>query len=214
MRPIAPAILTGQPIWRLEEAANIWSTLPAKFRTYTEELQKAGYKVGATGKSWGPGRLEPGGRTENPAGPAYTGRTLEPPFEAMRDTDYAGNFEDFMAQVNKGESFCFWLGTSEPHRAYEDGAGIAMGKDPAKVEVPPIFPDNDLVRSDILDYLVEVEHFDSMVERAIESLKTWSFGQYDCGGHQRSWHASFPRGKATVADDGSLFPLRSAGRMA
>ena len=205
--PSRSAILTGQPIWRLEEAANIWSTLPAKFRTYTEELQKAGYKVGATGKSWGPGRLEPGGRTENPAGPAYTGRTLEPPFEAMRDTDYAGNFEDFMAQVNKGESFCFWLGTSEPHRAYEDGAGIAMGKDPAKVEVPPIFPDNDLVRSDILDYLVEVEHFDSMVERAIESLEKRGLLDNTIVVVTSDHGMPFPRGKATVYDDGSRVPL-------
>ena len=37
------------------------------------------------------------------------------------------------------------------------------GKDPANVVVPPIFPDNEAVRSDLLDYLVAVEHFDSIV---------------------------------------------------
>ena len=109
--PSRSAILTGQPIWRLEEAANIWSTLPAKFATYTDELRKAGYKIGTTGKSWGPGRLEPGGRTENPAGPAYMERTREPPFRGIRNTDYAGNFADFLSEVDWKESFCFWLGT-------------------------------------------------------------------------------------------------------
>ena len=33
--PSRSAILTGQPIWRLEEAGNIHSTLPKKFITYT-----------------------------------------------------------------------------------------------------------------------------------------------------------------------------------
>ena len=50
------AILTGQPIWRLEEAGNIHSALPANFATYTEILKEAGYFVGYTGKGWSPGR--------------------------------------------------------------------------------------------------------------------------------------------------------------
>ena len=36
--PSRSAILTGQSIWRLEEAGNIHSTLPSKFATYTEML--------------------------------------------------------------------------------------------------------------------------------------------------------------------------------
>ena len=47
--PSRSAILTGQAIWRLEEAGNIHSTLPAKFATYTEMLKGAGYFVGFTG---------------------------------------------------------------------------------------------------------------------------------------------------------------------
>ena len=41
--PSRSAILTGQPIWRLEEAGNIHSTLPDKFLTYAELLQQAGW---------------------------------------------------------------------------------------------------------------------------------------------------------------------------
>ncbi|MGI9470447.1 MAG: sulfatase-like hydrolase/transferase, partial [Rubripirellula sp.] len=112
--PSRSAILTGQHIWRLEEAGNIHSTLPAKFATYTERLADAGYAVGYTGKGWGPGRLEPGGRDANPAGEPFDHRRLKPAFDGIRNTDYAGNFQEFLNQVSEDQPFCFWLGTSEP----------------------------------------------------------------------------------------------------
>ena len=205
--PSRSAILTGQHIWRLEEAGNIHSTLPAKFATYTELLKRAGYAVGYTGKGWSPGRLEPGGRKSNPAGTPFNRRRLKPPFKAMRDTDYAGNFQDFLNQVPKDQSFCFWLGTSEPHRGYELGAGKRTGKDPSKVIVPPIFPDNDIVRNDILDYLVEVEHFDSMVARAIAALKARGALDNTLVVITSDHGMPFPRAKASLYDAGSRVPL-------
>lgn len=205
--PSRSAILTGQPIWRLEEAANIWSTLQAKLSTYTGELQKAGYKVGYTGKGWAPGRLEPGGRTENPAGRLYSERTLEAPFRGIRNTDYAGNFEDFMADVDADEPFCFWLGTSEPHRFYEAGSGVASGKNLDDIVVPAIFPDNELVRNDIADYLVEIEHFDTMVARAMKIVEQRGLLDNTIVVVTSDHGMPFPRGKATLYDDGSRVPL-------
>jgi len=205
--PSRSAILTGQHIWRLEEAGNIHSTLPAKFATYTEELGKAGYAVGFTGKGWSPGRLQAGGRTLNPAGREFNKRRLNPIRKGMSGRDYAANFDDFLSEVKPGQPFCFWLGTHEPHRGFEAGVGTRSGKDRAKVNVPPIFPDNDIVRSDLLDYLVEVEHFDRMVERAMASLE--KTGQLDntiivvTSDHGMP----FPRAKASLYDDGSRVPL-------
>jgi uncharacterized sulfatase len=205
--PSRSAILTGQPIWRLEEAGNIHSTLPAKFATYTEMLAEAGYSVGYTGKGWSPGRLEPGGRTINPAGTAFKKRKLKPPFRAMVNTDYAANFQDFLNQVSGDQPFCFWLGTSEPHRGYELGSGKKTGKDPASVVVPPIFPDRVIVRSDILDYLVEIETFDKQVARALMMLE--DAGQLDntivvvTSDHGMP----FPRAKASLYDAGTHVPL-------
>jgi len=69
--PSRGSILTGQWHWRLEEGGNLWSTLPARFAVYPDLLKKAGYHVGVTRKGWGPGRIEPGGRTRNPAGQSY-----------------------------------------------------------------------------------------------------------------------------------------------
>ena len=205
--PSRSAILTGQPIWRLEEAGNLWSTLPKKFITYPEALAQAGYSVGFTGKAWSPGRLSAGGRDTNPAGMQFDNRKLKPPFKWIRNTDYAANFDDFLAQVKKGQPFCFWLGTSEPHRAYERGAGKRTGKDEANVIVPGIFPDNFIVRNDILDYFVEVEYFDKMVVRAIDSLE--KLGQLDntivvvTSDHGMP----FPRAKASLYDAGTHVPL-------
>ena len=205
--PSRSAILTGQSIWRLEEAGNIHSTLPAKFATYTGLLQDAGYKVGYTGKGWSPGRLEPGGRTENPAGELFIGRSLKPEFRGMSNKDYAGNFEDFMTQVSDDQSFCFWLGTHESHRGFEDGAGKKTGKDLSKIIVPPVFPDNELVRSDIADYLVEVEHFDSMVERSLAILEKRGLLDNTMVVVTSDHGMPFPRAKASLYDLGSRVPL-------
>ena len=219
--PSRSAILTGQHIWRLEEAGNIHSTLPAKFATYTELLSAVGYSVGYTGKGWSPGRLEPGGRRTNPAGKPFNRRNTKPPYKSIRATDYAANFQDFLKQVPADTPFCFWLGTSEPHRGFQSGAGRLSGKDPSRAIVPPIFPDNEIVRNDILDYLVEVEHFDTMVARAIALLE--AHGELDntliviTSDHGMP----FPRAKASLYDAGSHVPLairwpqgiRMAGRV-
>lgn len=205
--PSRSAILTGQSIWRLEEAGNIHSTLPAKFATYTEELNKSGYQLGYTGKAWSPGRLEAGGRSANPAGPAFDSKKLTPPYKGIRNTDYAGNFEDFLAKTSDEKPFCFWLGTSEPHRGYQQGAGKLTGKDPSKVVVPAIFPDNDIVRNDILDYLVEVEHFDQMVARAILSLEKSGQLENTIVVVTSDHGMPFPRAKASLYDAGSKVPL-------
>ncbi|MFP6903898.1 MAG: sulfatase [Verrucomicrobiota bacterium] len=205
--PSRSAILTGQHIWRLEEAGNIHSTLPAKFATYTELLQDAGYAIGFTGKGWSPGRLAAGGRTANPAGTEFSRRKLKPSFRSMSNKDYAANFDDFLGQVAKDQPFCFWLGTHEPHRGFEAGAGQRTGKDPARVIVPPIFPDHPVVRSDLLDYFVEIEHFDKMVARAMNALE--KAGQLDntivviTSDHGMP----FPRAKASLYDAGSRVPL-------
>tara|TARA_Y100001968_G_scaffold52449_1_gene43382 strand:- start:1672 stop:3180 length:1509 start_codon:yes stop_codon:yes gene_type:complete len=205
--PSRSAILTGQEIWRLEEAGNIHSTLPAKFATYTELLENAGYAVGYTGKGWSPGRLSAGGRSENPAGIEYRSAILTPKHRAISNRDYAGNFDLFLKDVSKGQPFCFWLGTYEPHRAFEPGIGTKSGKDPSKVVVPPILPDNDIVRNDLLDYMVEIEHFDSMVVKALVSLEQAGVLDNTIVVVTSDHGMPFPRAKASLYDDGSKVPL-------
>ncbi len=139
--PSRSAILTGQHIWRLREGGNIHSTLPRDFQVYTELLEESGYLIGHTSKGWGPGKLEPGGRTRNPAGPKFK--------------DLAA----FLETLPPEKPFAFWLGSSAPHRPFAKDAGVASGKRLEDVRVPPHLPDNEVVRGDILDYYLEIERF-------------------------------------------------------
>ena len=205
--PSRSAILTGQHIWRLEEAGNIHSTLPKKFITYTDLLEEAGYFIGFTGKGWGPGRLEPGGRERNPAGPEFAQYRRPPPVRGMSNRDYARNFEDFLSQRPPGKPFCFWLGTNEPHRGYQKGAGAASGKDPQKVSIPTYFPDHIVVRNDILDYYVEIEHFDHMVGRSLALLEKTGELDNTIVVVTSDHGMPFPRAKASLYDAGTRVPL-------
>src|SRR5438093_10628087 len=60
--PSRAALLTGQAVHRLEEGGNLHGFLPKAYPVYPDLLEQAGYRVGYTGKGWGPGRFEPGGR--------------------------------------------------------------------------------------------------------------------------------------------------------
>ena len=63
------------------------------------------------------------------------------------------------------------MGFHEPHRKYELGSGLRLGKKLEDVKVPAFLPDNKFVRSDLLDYAVEVEWADMQVGRALKMLK-------------------------------------------
>ncbi len=172
--PSRSCILTGRNSWQLEEAANHWPFFPAKFRTYAEALGQHGYQVGFTGKGWAPGRaFTEAGEPRQLAGRPWQAHKADPPARFMSDNDYARNFEAFLDARNDSLPFCFWYGATEPHRAYEYGAGIRLaGKDPAAIDpVPPFWPDTDTVRTDMLDYAFEIEHFDKHLGRMLDLLE-------------------------------------------
>lgn len=187
--PSRAALLTGQYPHRLEEGSQLWGFLPGRFDVYPELLAHTGYHAGSTRKGWGPGRLEPAGRTEDPAGAKVQ------------------DFTAFMAARPDGAPFVFWFGSQDPHRPYDLGSGARAGIDPARVVVPPFLPDTPEVRGDIADYLFEVERFDrelgeivAALEAAGELDQTLLVVTSDNG-------MPFPRAKATLYDAGTRVPL-------
>lgn len=187
--PSRAAILTGQDVWRLQEGANLMGTLSREFAVYPDLLEAAGYAVGYTGKGWAPGNYQPGRRKRNPAGPRYK------------------SFGQFIAKLPESVPFCFWYGSSEPHRPYRKGSGKARGKDAEDVVVPGFLPDVPEVRSDILDYYAEIEQFDGQLGALIALLEksnrldnTLVIVTSDNG-------MPFPRGKSTLYDAGVRMPL-------
>lgn len=170
--PNRAATLTGRNIWQIEEAGTHASLFPKKWPVYTDLLEEAGYHVGFTGKGWGPGDWERGGWTRNPAGEDYSEKVLtESPPPGVSDNDYAANFEQFLQARETDQPFCFWFGGKEPHRVYEEGAGIKAGKKLEDVAVPGFLPDTPEIRSDLLDYLTEVEWFDAQLGRMLALLE-------------------------------------------
>jgi len=205
--PSRASILTGRGPWQLEEAGTHASYFPTKFmgQVYPDILEKAGYHVGYTGKGAGPANFK--GWPHNPAGKPYQARKFDHVPEGIRNNDYAANFADFLADRPSGQPFCFWYGASEPHRRYKQGIGLASGKKLEDVVVPPFLPDCDVVRSDILDYYVEIEWFDTqlgkmldMLEEAGELDNTLVVVTSDNG-------MPFPRAKAFMYEYGIHLPL-------
>jgi arylsulfatase A-like enzyme len=159
--PSRASILTGRNSWQLGAAANHWPYFPEEIGTWTEALGAAGYVVGHTGKGWAPGIATRGGQPRPLTGTPFNRRRLEAPTSGISAEDYAANFRDFLDSVPAGQPFSFWYGAREPHRAYEYGSGVRAGKRLEQIdEVYPAWPDNERVRTDLLDYALEIEHFD------------------------------------------------------
>ena len=172
--PSRASILTGRNPWQLKAAANHWCYFPSEFKTYAEALEENGYFVGRTLKGWSPGiAKDAAGKERNMAGKPFNKRKLTPPTKGISNNDYAANFEDFLDAAPKGQPFCFWYGCVEPHRDYEYGSGAAKGgkKVSDLPRVPGYWPDNEVVRNDMLDYAFEVEHFDTHLGRMLETLE-------------------------------------------
>lgn len=179
--PSRAVVLTGRNSWQLEEAANHIGFWPEnKYPTFCETLGEIGYITGFTGKGWAPG--DPGkkdGQRRMLTGKSYQKHKLVPPTTKISTNDYAGNFEEFISEVPKGKPWVFWYGGQEPHREYEYGSGVKIGKASTTDinKVPAFWPDNDTVRNDMLDYAYEINHFDSHLMKMIKKLN--QTGQLD-----------------------------------
>ena len=171
--PSRATILTGRYSWQLEEAGNHIPVFPPKFGGFMERMSADGYFAGFTGKGWGPGiALKTDGSKRAITGKNYSGRRLKPIAKGISANDYAGNFGDFLKEAPKSRPWVFWYGTTEPHRGYEYKSGVRLGKKLSQIDrVPSYWPDNETSRHDMLDYAIEVEHYDTHLGRILEMLK-------------------------------------------
>ena len=204
--PTRAALLTGRHDWQIEQAGTHASSFPSKYAVYPDLVEQAGYWVGYTGKGWGPGNWEED-RSRNPAGEEFNELEADSGHQGIRRTDYAANFSAFLDQRPEGSPFCFWFGGSEPHRGFEQGVGLASGKSLESVDVPAFLPDRPEIRSDMLDYAFEIEHFDTHLGRMLASLEqagelanTLIIVTSDNG-------MAFPRAKANCYEFGIHMPL-------
>lgn len=208
--PSRSALLTGRPIWQLGTGGVLLSDLPSAFPVFTRLLEdEGGFFVGHTGKTWGPGRLDEGWGGRHPVGRAFQARKL--PADARRPgvapTDYAANFRDFLEARLPDRPFFFWFGASEPHLPYAEGAWREGGKSLEDARLHAAWPDGPVVRGDVLDGALEIEHVDRHLGAMLAMLE-------ECGELDRtlvvctSDHGiPLARAKCNLYDEGTRVPL-------
>lgn len=208
--PSRSCILTGRNSWQLEAAANHWIYFPVAYESYMEALQKKGYRIGYTGKGYAPGKaLNEDGSQRLILGKDYNKHKLVPPTTGIAKDDYAANFEDFLKEQKKGQSWSFWLGFHEPHRPYEYGSGIRLGNKNTSMikKVPGYFPDVDTVRNDILDYAFEIESADHHVVRILKMLEDAGELENTLIVYTSDHGMPFPRVKGNAYQDANHIPM-------
>ncbi len=186
--PCRNSILTGQQFYRLDQGANLWSTLDIKHPNFMHILRDAGYEIGHWRKAWGPGDYTVGGYTEHPCGPQ-------------------SKFTEFIAKRDDSKPFCFWFGTSDPHRGYKLNSGRESGIDVDAVHVPKFYPNEEVIRSDIADYYFEVQRWDSDVAAAIKLLEDAGLLENTIVIMTGDHGMPFPRCKGNLYNWGARVPL-------
>ena len=208
--PSRACILTGRNSWQLKEAANHICYFPAEFKGWPEALGEHGWFMGHTTKGWGPGiAINAQGKNRQMTGQPFNARTAIPATNGIGNSDYAGNFDDFLNAAPPGAPWAFWYGAIEPHRGYEFGSGVAKGgKKLTDIDrVPRFWPDNNTVRHDMLDYALEVEHFDTHLGRMLASLEKRGLLENTLVVVTSDHGMPFPRGKGGAYEHSNHVPL-------
>lgn len=230
--PCRSALVSGQHFWRTGRGAilrgAVWDgSEPA----YPLLLREAGYHIGKSYKVWSPGTpadapyggakhaYEKHGRrfnqfSQNVTALVARGHGLDEAKPALYD-EIRGNFDDFLADRQPGQPFCFWFGPTNVHRKWVRGSGKALwGLDPDELQgkLPPFLPDAPTVREDLADYFGEAAAFDAALGLLLARLE--EIGELDntlivvSGDHGAP---GFPFGKCNLYDFGASVPLAIRG---
>jgi N-sulfoglucosamine sulfohydrolase len=208
--PSRAILLTGRHLWQNEEAGNHMAYFPARLRSWPEVLTENGWHMGITGKGWGPGVANDAeGKPRRITGAPFNRRTSTPPAKAISNNDYSANFADFLDAAPAGASWCFWYGALEPHRAYEFQVGVNKGgKKLDDIDrVPTYWPDDEIVRHDMLDYAFEVEHVDNHLASMVAELERRGLLDNTLIIVTSDHGMPFPRAKGYAYHDSNHIPL-------
>lgn len=211
--PSRAGILTGRYPWELREAGTHASSFPADLKVYPDLLAASGYAIGSAGKGWGPGNWKITGRPHNPAGPS-DGDDKKKSKDAAVDSSakpkrspLAEKFARFLKARPDGKPFCYWVGAAEPHRSFAKASGLEAGKKLTDAVVPAFLPDVPEVRSDLLDYAVEIETFDKQLGELLALLEESGVYRNTLVVVTSDNGMPFPRGKALNYEAGTHMPL-------
>jgi len=112
-----------------------------------------------------------------------------------------------MADRTDNRPFCFFLGSSDPHRPYEPGSGANSGMALDEIQPYGCLPDAEPVRSDVADYYYEVQRFDTLVGAMIRTLEEYGELENTLIVVSGDNGMPFPRCKANNYDTGVRVPF-------
>lgn len=205
--PSRAAILSGQDIYRLEEAGVLTGFIRDKFVLFPKLLEENGYSVGFTGKGYWPRTANVEGSIDKPIGKDYRKHKYKSTPKGISRNNYTANFDDFLKQVPKNNPFFFWVGIIEPHTPYEIDRGVKTGIDTSKIKVPAFLPDRPLTKLNIADYLSEIEWADKMVDSIMHLLEQHHLMNNTLIVFTSDNGMPLPRAKSTLYDHGVRMPL-------
>ena len=176
-RPSRACILTGRNSWQLKDAATTSRTSRRSSRRYAEALAEHGYFRGYDGQGLG-SRRSPRTRQANrdnwPASrltisKTTAARAVESPTMTTRPTSptSCGLLPRASLGVS-GTAVSSRIGATSTDRAWRK-AHKSLDQDIDSV--PAFWPDNEVVRNDMLDYAFEIEHFDQHLVRMLKLLE-------------------------------------------
>jgi hypothetical protein len=163
---------------------------------YPKLLEQADYHVGKYKKGANFGAMEGTGWEHDPAGRDFK------------------NFAEFLDKNFHGKPFCFWYGSTHPHRPYPTTFNDQKTED---ITVPKYLPDCEEVRLDLLSYYNHINLFDLEISRALYMLEVRNLLDNTIIIVTSDNGMPFPRSKANCYDAGMrvpfaiMWPKRMAG---
>jgi uncharacterized sulfatase len=181
--PSRSTIVTGRYHWQNEQAGQHASAWLKKYVPFIDLLENNGYSTGRTGKGVSPfqyarekkdslwRKTDAGGICHSDIQYQKGTPGDERTADGIGPVNYFENFKYFMEQVRGDQPFFFWYGAKEPHRSYEQDSWKRQAKRLKDAQVPGFFPDQKIIRGDLLDYAVEIEWFDLHLQRMLAYLE-------------------------------------------
>lgn len=177
---------------------------------FTDVLRQNGYWVGLDGRTHHLSGRREGADHENEALAAAGLNYLGERFDHIRigGPQNAEGFSAALDKVPRGKPFFLYFGFSQPHRGFPPPPPEhASMFDPAKLQLPPDFPDLPELRADYARYLYKVYRLDrgfaglmEVLEKRGEAKNTLVVFMGDNG-------ESLLRGKGTLYQRGTNVPL-------
>ena len=191
--PSRAALLTGQVPHRLECAGT--ARIPAEAHAvYPDPLEESGYVVGFTGKGWGPGRFEPGGRSAIRLARCSRAST--------------SSFSSEQAIGRSVTCSAAPIRTARTTRVQAPRAVFVLDR----LQIPAFLPDTSEVRNDLLDYYFgRVQRFDRQIGQILETLERSGDLERTVIVVTSDNGMPFPRAKVNVHDAGARVSLAIRG---